>query len=85
MVERRALAIFLAFQRDTGHVHPDRDTVVANYRGLPAAMGKREVENDVEIAMLWCGVGSEVNPLRTSGDAVGNRAAQPMALVTRSM
>ena len=29
---RRALAIFLAFQRDTGHAHPHRDAAIRNYR-----------------------------------------------------
>ncbi len=50
---RRALAIFLAFQRDTGHVHPHRDAVTANYRGLLAAMGKSEAAIDAELAALW--------------------------------
>jgi hypothetical protein len=50
---RRALAIALAFQRDTGHLHPRRDTRTANYRGLLAAMGKSEVEIDAELAALW--------------------------------
>ena len=49
---RRALAIFLAFQRDTGHAHPHRDAVTANYRGLLAAMGKSEAEIDAELAAL---------------------------------
>ncbi len=33
----RALEIFLAFQRGTGHAHPHRDPATANYRGLLAA------------------------------------------------
>jgi hypothetical protein len=33
---RRALAIFLAFERDTGHVRPHRDAMTANYHDLPA-------------------------------------------------
>jgi hypothetical protein len=41
---RRHLAIFLAFQRDTGHAHPHRDAAIRNYRALLAAMGKTEAE-----------------------------------------
>ena len=41
---RRALVILLAFQHNTGHVHPHRDTAVGNYAGLLAAMGRSETE-----------------------------------------
>jgi hypothetical protein len=41
---RRALAILLAFQRDTGHAHPHRDEAIGSYAGLLAAMGRSEVE-----------------------------------------
>ena len=47
---RRALAIFLAFQRDTGHAHPHRDAVIANYAALLAAMGKTEA--DINSALM---------------------------------
>jgi hypothetical protein len=39
-LRRRMVAIFLAFQRDTGHVHPHRDAAIRNYAGLLAAMGQ---------------------------------------------
>jgi hypothetical protein len=54
---RRALAIFLAFQRDTGHAHPHRDTVIRNYRGLLAAIGRSEAEIEAELATLRHEVG----------------------------
>ncbi len=41
---RRHLAIFLRFQRDTGHAHPHRDAAIGNYWGLLEAMGKSEDE-----------------------------------------
>jgi hypothetical protein len=41
---RRALAIFLAFQPDTGHAHPHRDAVTGNYGALLRAMGKSKAE-----------------------------------------
>jgi hypothetical protein len=50
---RCALAILLAFQRDTGHVHPHRDVATANFGILLAAMGKSEAEIDAELAALW--------------------------------
>lgn len=42
---RRARAILLAFQRDTGHTHPGRDPILANYRSLLQEMrkGRREI------------------------------------------
>ena len=57
---RRALGIFLAFQRCTGHVHPHHDAAIANYRGLLAAMGKSEAEIDAELAALWREAGLEL-------------------------
>ena len=53
VIVERALTIFLTFQRDTGHAHPHRDAVTANYRGLLAAMGRTEAEIDAELAALW--------------------------------
>jgi hypothetical protein len=50
---RRALAIFLAFQRDTGDAHPQRDAAIENYRRLLEAVGKSEADIDVAIAALW--------------------------------
>ncbi len=41
---RRMVAIFLAFQRDTGHAHPHRDAAINNYASLLTAMGKTEAE-----------------------------------------
>jgi hypothetical protein len=56
---RRALAILLAFQRDTGHIHPRRDAVIGNYTGLLAAMGQSAAEIEAAIAALWREVGLE--------------------------
>ncbi len=49
---RRALAIFLAFQRDTGHAHPYRDAAIGNYAALLAVMGKSEAEIAAALAAL---------------------------------
>ena len=56
---RRALAIVLAFQRNTGHAHPHRDVAIANYSGLLALVGKNEAEIDVELAALHHDAGLE--------------------------
>ena len=50
---RRALVSALAFQRDTGHVHPRRDARTANYTDLLTAMGRSKEEIDAAIAGLW--------------------------------
>jgi len=49
---RRALAIFLAFQRDTGHAHPHRDAAIRNYAGLLTAMGRTEADIAAALAAL---------------------------------
>jgi hypothetical protein len=41
---RRMVVIFLAFERATGHAHPNRDTALGNYAGLLAAMGQSKPE-----------------------------------------
>lgn len=41
---RRALAILLAFSRDTGHEHPHLRLVFGNYSLLLAAQGQTEAE-----------------------------------------
>jgi hypothetical protein len=41
---RRDLAIFLAFERDTGNAHSRRDEAINDYAGLLTAMGKSETE-----------------------------------------
>ena len=41
---RRALVILLEFTRRTGHEHPNRRAVVANYASLLQAMGRSEAE-----------------------------------------
>ena len=56
---RRALAIFLAFQRDTGHAHPHRDAAIRNYADLLAAMGRSEADIAAAIAALRHEVGLE--------------------------
>jgi tetratricopeptide (TPR) repeat protein len=54
---RRHLAIFLAFQRDTGHAHPRRDAAIGNYTRLLAAMGRSDVQIAEEFAALRHEVG----------------------------
>jgi hypothetical protein len=54
---RRAVLILLAFQRDTGHAHPYRDTVITNYRLLLAAMGRSEAEIEAALATVGHEVG----------------------------
>jgi len=52
-----ALATFFAFQRGTGHAHPERDPVISNYTDLLAAMGRSEPEIDGALAGLRREVG----------------------------
>jgi hypothetical protein len=54
---RRALAILLAFERDTGHAHPNRDEAAGNYTELPGSMGKSEAQIDAVLAALQREVG----------------------------
>jgi tetratricopeptide (TPR) repeat protein len=49
---RRAVAIFVEFARQTGHRHPDSDTVFANYADLLTAMGKSQAEINAARAEL---------------------------------
>ena len=56
---RRMLAIFLTFQRDTGHAHPHRDAAIRNYTRLLAAMGQGEAEIAAVITALWREAGLE--------------------------
>ena len=46
---RRALAIFVAFARNTGHEHPHLRAAIGNYAGLLEAMGKSESEIEAAI------------------------------------
>ena len=41
---RRALAIFVAFARNSGHEHPNLHDAIGNYAELLKAMGKSEAE-----------------------------------------
>jgi tetratricopeptide (TPR) repeat protein len=41
---RRQLAIFLGFERDTGHAHPHRGAAINNYAALLSEIGKSEAE-----------------------------------------
>ena len=50
---RRALVILLAFQHNTGHAHPHRDTAIGNYGGLLAAMGRSQPEIAVALATVF--------------------------------
>jgi tetratricopeptide (TPR) repeat protein len=54
---RRMVAILLAFQRDTGHVHPNRDAAIRNYAGVLAAMGRSEPEIVAALATVRREVG----------------------------
>jgi hypothetical protein len=49
---RRHLAIFIDFERRTGHSHPYRRAAIRNYSGLLAAMGKSEAEIKAALAAL---------------------------------
>ncbi len=49
---RRALEIVLLFQFRTGHEHPKLNTAFGNYRGLLAAMGHDEGEQQASIDSL---------------------------------
>ena len=51
-VYRRVVAIVLRFQRDTGHPHPHRETVIANYTGLLGAMGRGDADNAASLQAL---------------------------------
>ncbi len=58
-LSRRVLAILFAFETQRGHAHPHRDTVVENYAGLLAAMGRSEGEIGEAIAGMWREAGLE--------------------------
>lgn len=49
---RRHLAVFIDFERRTGHPHPHRDMASRNYAGVLAAMGKGEADIKAAIASL---------------------------------
>ena len=49
---RRHVAIFLDFERATGHPHPHRDAALNNYAVLLKAMGKTDAEIRAAIAAL---------------------------------
>jgi hypothetical protein len=55
---RRMLAIFIDFERKTGHPHPHRNSALRNYSGLLVAMGKSEAE-----------IGAQIFSLMTEGGA----------------
>jgi hypothetical protein len=57
---RRMVAIFLAFQRDTGHAHPHRDAAISNYAALLTAMGKTQSEIGAAIQALLHEAGVEL-------------------------
>ena len=50
---RQAVLILLAFERATSHAHPHRQTVLANYRRLLAALGQDEAAIEATIAALF--------------------------------
>ena len=58
---RRHLAIFLAFQRDTGHPHPHRDAAIGNYTTLLKAMGRSQTDIATAIATLYRDAGLDQN------------------------
>ncbi|MCP4285189.1 MAG: tetratricopeptide repeat protein, partial [Gammaproteobacteria bacterium] len=61
-LSRRMVGIFLLFTMRTGHEHPHLNTVLVNYKGLLAAMGREEEEQRVEIESLIESVKSRVGP-----------------------
>lgn len=52
---RRMVAIFIEFERKTGHPHPHRDAAQRNYAGLLTEMGKTETEIEAAIVSLTAG------------------------------
>lgn len=50
---RRALAIFLAFQRDADRAHPHRDAAVGNYIQPLRSQGKGAAGIKLALAALW--------------------------------
>ena len=55
---RRHLAVFIDFERRTGHPHPHRDMASRNYAGVLAAMGKGEAEIKAAIDGVTAEVGA---------------------------
>jgi hypothetical protein len=51
-LHRRVAAIFIDFERATGHQHPHCDAALQNYAILLAEMGKSEAEIKATIASL---------------------------------
>jgi hypothetical protein len=51
-LSRRHLAIFFAFEKQTGYPHPHRDAAIGNYAGLLQAMGRSEAEIRAAIAEI---------------------------------
>jgi hypothetical protein len=49
---RRHVAIFIDFERGTGHPHPYRDAGLRNYAVMLAEMGKSEAEIKAAIVSL---------------------------------
>jgi hypothetical protein len=49
---RRHLAIFIDFERATGHPHPHRDAALQNYACLLEEMGRGKSEIEAAIASL---------------------------------
>jgi len=49
---RRHLAIFIDFERKTGHTHGHRDAAIENYVNLLAEMGRSEAEIKAALAAL---------------------------------
>ena len=67
LLMRRMVAIFLAFQRDTGNAHPHRDAGIANYTGLLRAMGKSRAEIDTTLVALGPDIGHSAGSVRGRG------------------
>jgi hypothetical protein len=59
-LSRRVLAIFLAFQRGTGHAHRHRDPATAAYTGLLSALGKTEADINATLVALAREVGPDL-------------------------
>ena len=59
---RRALAILHSFALRTGHKHPHMETVLSNYKGLLAEMGKDAREQQALVDSLIASEGVEAPP-----------------------
>jgi hypothetical protein len=81
---RRHLAIFLAFQPDTGHAHPHRDAVIKNYATLLTAMGKTEADIIASLTALMQEMGLDRLCTGAAGAASPTACSAENAEIMRS-